>query len=362
MNNICKNLLLLVVCGWAMVAHSGVKVTALDWQAKGDRGLFTVKTDGAASAPEWKVKGNRVFMTIPDAQLGHNIEKYINGVRIAASNTSAGVLTTLTFLQGGAIPRNGISLNLLEGQIEVVAEFPTGATVVESVPAKAAIIPVIKKPILDESFLAKLEADEKSANTIVPKPVHKMVDEARKPIGKTDVVATKHAAPARDKSNFSIATYAGKFFAFLGVILLFFWGLVQMMKKGVLGKGKLGFLNGSSLVSVLSTTYVAPKRALLLVKAHNQVFLVASSEAGFEFLSEVQDVPGLVKEGERHIAGNNFDDEAREAEDRPVALSEKVDIYQSIRTEEKPVTKVSKDIARFSDELKKKVKNLKSLQ
>ena len=156
--------------------------------------------------------------------------------------------------------------------------------------------------------------------------------------------------------------YAGKFTAFLGFVLLFFWGVVQLMKKGVLSKSKLGFLNNSQLVSVLSTTYVAPKRAILLVKAHNQAFLVSSSESGMSFIAEVKDVPGLVKQTEREITvEGNFDDSVAVASTKEVAgIKEKLDIYQSQAVEEK--SSVQKDFVRFSDELKKKVKNLKSLQ
>src|SRR5690606_33489069 len=137
--------------------------------------------------------------------------------------------------------------------------------------------------------------------------------------------------------SFSFVGYAGKFIAFLGIVLLFFYGIIQLMKKGVLSKGKLGFLNNTQLVSVLSTTYVAPKRSILLIKAHNQAFLVSSSESGMQFIAEVKDVPGLVKEGERAIAGDNFDDSVNVAETAAPREEIKVkeDIYQSTPLEEK---------------------------
>ncbi len=80
------------------------------------------------------------------------------------------------------------------------------------------------------------------------------------------------------------------------------------------------------------------------------------------FIAEVKDVPGLVKEGERAITGTNFDDNAETAKNAAPSTEMRVkeDIYQSIAIEEKG--SVQKDIVRFSDELKKKVKNLKSLQ
>ena len=354
----------MAVLGWSLSAISSVKVTGLEWVPQGNQGRFVVGISGInRSSPDWSTKGSRLSMVIPGATLEKGIVRYVGGIRLAAANVSQGVLTTLTFLNGGPIAGENISIIMKDAKIEVATKIPVGFKSLET--TKAAVgepevntrKPAIVKSDLGEDFLKKLESEAKNK----PAPV-KIIgkDTKEKAVPFRDEVQNAQAAPER-KDKFSIATYAGKFVAFLGIVLLFFWGIVQMMKKGVLSKGKLGFLNGSSLVSVISTTYVGPKRSLLLVKAHNQVFLVASSEAGFEFLSEVSDVPGLVKEGERFIAGDNFDDVQKteeKAEPKPIKL--KQDIYQSAPVEEKPTAKVNRDIARFSDELKKKVKNLKA--
>ena len=52
----------------------------------------------------------------------------------------------------------------------------------------------------------------------------------------------------------------------------------------------------------------------MMVRAHKQVFLVASSESGLQYLSEIRDVAGLLKEGEKALAGTNFDSEFSTAE------------------------------------------------
>ncbi len=374
MNNLLKNFLLLIPIAWVLAADAGVKVTGLNWANEGGRGRFVVATAGGEATPDWSVRGNRLAVSIPGAALDAKIERYVNGIRLAASSVPGGVLATLTFIHGGAIARNDVFMTLESGRIEVATRVPNGAptaatTIAPTSSAKAAtpVKNTRKKEDLDESFLAQLERDEAptppaafvatTAKTVAPKVAGTTVT---KKIPFRDEIRAVQAAPKRS-DGFSIAGYAGKFLAFLGIVLLFFWGAVQLMKKGFLSKGKLGFLNGSSLVSVLSTTYVGPKRQLLLVKAHHQVFLVAASEAGFEFLSEVRDVPGLVKEGEKHITGTNFDDDARSAEAAPATVVKlKEDIYQSAPVEEK--SSPAKDIARFSDELKKKVKNLKALQ
>ncbi|MBY0518020.1 MAG: flagellar biosynthetic protein FliO [Bacteriovoracaceae bacterium] len=344
-----------------VIAHAGVKVTNLEWSTQGEKGKFVVTLSAPATeAPEWDVKGGRFAMNLPAAEIEKNTVKKIEGVRLAAANTARGVLATLTFPQG-VINADNVALTLKDGKIEITTKIPQSVAT-EKTPFKAAS-PVdmnkrntLTKQELGEDYLKKIEAElnttEKKAEPVQAPVVAKPTE---------DTVSTKQAATKRDES-FSFVTYAGKFIAFLGVVLLFFWGIIQLMKKGVLSKGKLGFLNNTQLVSVLSTTYVAPKRSLLVVKAHNQVFLVSSSENGMSLISEIKDVPGLVKESERVITGTNFDDNVDETSkvESPKEMKIKEDIYQSTALIEK--AGVQKDIVRFSDELKKKVKNLKSLQ
>jgi flagellar biogenesis protein FliO len=109
------------------------------------------------------------------------------------------------------------------------------------------------------------------------------------------------------QSRFSVAGYIGKFVAFLAIMIAGFYGVLTLFKKGIIKKGKLGFLNSTKMVEVLSTTHIAPKRTLMMVKAHKQVFLISSSETGVQFLSEINDVAGLIKNGEEEITGSNFD-------------------------------------------------------
>lgn len=189
------------------------------------------------------------------------------------------------------------------------------------------------------------------------------------------------------ESTFSIASYIGKFVAFLGLVLVLFYGVVTIMKKGVLRRGRLSLFNDTNIVEVLNTTYVGPKRSLMLVKAHKQVFLVASSEKGFEFLSEVKDVSGLFKSGEKEIAGANFDTSLVSAEEsgksfkfKDVATqdeglskflqqSESKNSITSNDSSDGLIAKIengsiesSRDQVKLSDQIKNKVKGLKSLQ
>jgi flagellar biogenesis protein FliO len=169
-------------------------------------------------------------------------------------------------------------------------------------------------------------------------------------------------------NNFSFAGYAAKFTIFLAVVLGLFYGVVQLLKKGVFSRGKLGFLNNTKMIEVLSTTYIAPKRSLMIVKAHKQIFLVANSETGFTFLSEMTDTSGLMKEGEKFVTGSNFDmnlGSAEKTEESEMLIKLKENIMESApMNEERGLSKIAiaKDIVKFSDELKKKAKKLKPIE
>ena len=123
------------------------------------------------------------------------------------------------------------------------------------------------------------------------------------------------------------------------------------------------------MIQVLSTTYVSPKRSLMIVKAHKQIFLVANSESGLEFLSEMKDTSGLIKEGEKLVTGSNFDlnfataDSNTNIEDTNIKLKENI-LESTPVNDEKGISKlaVAKDIVKFSDELKKKARKLKPIE
>src|SRR5690606_25564288 len=99
--------------------------------------------------------------------------------------------------------------------------------------------------------------------------------------------------------------------------------------------------------------------------AHNQVFLVSNTDSGIHPISEINDVAGLFKEGEKKIAGNNFDDSLGLANDNTASESKiklKENIMESNRQSSLTDYLEVKDKVKFSDQIKKKVKNLKPLQ
>ena len=60
------------------IAHAGVKVTGLDWQAEGTRGRFVVTlSEPATITPEWDVRGGRFAMTLPSADIEKKLQSMV---------------------------------------------------------------------------------------------------------------------------------------------------------------------------------------------------------------------------------------------------------------------------------------------
>lgn len=170
----------------------------------------------------------------------------------------------------------------------------------------------------------------------------------------TSIVNIDKSFDSKEAKTFS--SYLLRIFLVLtfivGVILL----LAKASKKIMIGKNKLGFLNNSKVVEILNTTYIAPKRQLLLVKVHDQVMLIANSEAGMSFISEIKDLSNILKNAEVEVAGSNFDTNmnGRESATTEVILKDSARIYESTQVESKT--------SKMRSVLKNKAKSLKAWQ
>lgn len=377
-------------------ALAGVKVTNLDLKTDGSHGFVNIQLDGRSKdLPDIKVFGNTIEITLTDASPFNAISKNVRGASLSANvlNGKAIIRATLPYV----INASGVDLGWKGSNMEVL--FPRGTvasaeaaaparevTIAPAKPVEAKKAPVaapvvekkaepvrelggskvsaVKKEELNEDYLNKLMNENKDA----PKA------EVAK-----DEVKVGAAAPARAEvkteapkvpgtDSFSFAGYAAKFTIFLALVLGLFYGVVQVLKKGVFNKGKLGFLNNGKMIEVLSTTYVAPKKSLMIVKAHKQLFLVANSESGLQFLAEMKDTTGIIKEGEKVVTGTNFDlsmftAEARDEANSTVTLKENI-MESTPVSDETPLSRIAKatDVVKFSEELKKKARKLKPIE
>lgn len=369
--------ILLIVCR-SIGASASVKVTDVAFANTAHQGQITVTFEGSFKGePTWDISGRVLKLTLSDAQVNKSFNKRMSQVSISAINKEKEVEIQTVFPETIKRKAEDLSVTIQNNKIILTTPVSVALNATKKAPFVPAPVVAVKldksldqkmtKDLLNEEYLKDLEQKNEAKNT------PKLAD--IKPVAavKTteDRLSIKQASidnqtqKKAGSSEFSFSGYVAKFIAFLGVVLLLFYGVVSLMKKGVLSKGRLSFLNGGQLVSVLSTTYIAPKRSLLVVKVNNQAFLLSSSEGGISFLSEIQDVPGIVKESEKLVAGDNFDgnlEDQKEIEHLESKIKIKENIHES--KPERGLAKLvgGKDIVRFSDELKKKVKNLKPLQ
>tara|TARA_R110002072_G_scaffold534_5_gene3805 strand:+ start:60419 stop:61540 length:1122 start_codon:yes stop_codon:yes gene_type:complete len=277
--------------------------------------------------------------------------------------------------------KNNVSVTLRDNSFAV--SFPRLKSVNKVANSRK---PAIKNPekavtSYDESYLDRLMKDQESVpevkidnkQNVANTKTKAAADEVKVTQAANDSSAKKtdflaNNTKKENKSSFSLTGYIGKFVAFLGLILVFFWGAVQLMKKGAFKKSKLSFLNSTKVVEVINNTYIGPKKSLVLVRAHNQVFLVGSSETGLQLISEVNDVSGLMKDGEKQIAGDNFDTNLGSANSNNKefklkdVISENKTASQSEGLDKLLADTATEDKVKLSDQIKDKVKNLKSLQ
>jgi flagellar biogenesis protein FliO len=372
------------------VALAGVKVTSVDLTTSGGDGYVNIAIDGRSNdLPDIKVYGKTIELTLANAEGFNAIFKNVRGAQLSANslNGKAVIKAVLPY----EIASDSVNVGFKNSNIEVI--FPRGKAAQENktVVVAPAVFPKeivkpapVSAPVLDQKTENKVSKDLLNEDYL-----NKLMKEENAPkaalVAKVDEVNTKQSALAKvekkiptqssyvpkagsSSNNFSFAGYAVKFMLFLALVLGLFYGVVQLLKKGVFSRGKLSFLNNTKLIEVLSTTYIAPKRSLMIVKAHKQIFLVANSESGLTFLSEMTDTSGLMKEGEKFVTGTNFDLNLGSAEDKEEAellVKLKENIMESApANEEKGLSKIAiaKDIVKFSDELKKRAKKLKPIE
>lgn len=351
-------------------------------------GAVVIKMSGDINVnPNLTVKDKTVELIIPNAHVNSKIERKINEIILTATQFDRdSVKVTAVFAKTLQGQEEQVNITLKENAIQInIPKFAFKETPKSVNTPKVSRAPEMVGPAvvvadkaseaLDETYLTKLENEQAKVQQIAEaKPI---VETKKIAQVDTDRVTLAQAAVAKmpaqtSKSSFSIAGYIGKFIAFLSLMILGFYGVLTLFKKGVIKKGRLGFLHSTKLVEVLSTTHVAPKRTLMMVKAHKQVFLISNSETGMQLISEIQDVTGLIKGGEQEITGSNFDTNLMEADitEKEFKLKEvrdSADFSFDDMLNDTPAAKSIaktpvKDEVRLSDQIKSKIKNLKQLQ
>ncbi len=374
----------------------GAKIEGVNFIDKGTEGKVVIELDQELDGfPELSVKGNYVQVAIPGSYVWPKIEKKFSYEKQFDSMIMAYQFNKDRVRVRAVLPdslenqSNSVSLSL-KGK-KIIVNFPKTKTQKAARVGRAPAVmgapedvKVVEK--YDESYLDKLLKEKEEAIKLKEPTAQNNTKVAAKTAlnsgeAKKDEVSMALSGTKKDGSNLSLMSYAGRFAGFLALVLLLFYAVVALFKKGAFKKGKLGFLNSSKIVEVLNTTYIGPKRSLLLIRAHKQVFLVGSSEKGLHMISEVDGLSGIFKDGEKEISGTNFDTNLETAEQKNPTFKLKEFLNQSsvdevseedaaenfalaaISKEESSPNKKEKSAkVKFSQQIKNKVKDLKPLQ
>ena len=404
------------------LSAADVTIKGADLQnAKGSQARLSIRHAGIINDnPRISVNDKTLSISIPNSGLAGKINKKINGTSLSATMSGEETVAINVSLPYSLAGREAdVAITLKDGAIDV--SYPrldvakkTAATEPSRAPGiteKAIVLDTAvnnaEAEKLDESYLSSLvtkqdklaekkHAEEKAEAKIADQGDTDRVNLTQSSVAKTatNSQSTGEQATEAPKSNFSVVGYIGKFVAFMAVMIAGFYGVLTLFKKGIIKKGKLGFLNSTKLVEVLSTTHIAPKKSLIMIKAHKQVFLISNTEAGMTLVSEIKDVAGLLKNGEEEIAGSNFDtnlytanktekqfklkevdtrnsygDDDYEMDSLDDMLNDSVPAKNNKsagnKTSTNALASIEKtpvqDQVRFSDTIKSKVKNLKQL-
>jgi flagellar biogenesis protein FliO len=382
--------------------------------AKGSEAKLSIKHAGTLNDnPKISVQDKVLSILIPNSGLAGKINKKVNGSSLSATMSGEETVAITVALPYSLKGREAdVAITLKEGVIDVnyprldvakktAQEVSRAPGITEKAIVLDTAANMAEADKLDETYLSTLVknqeklAVDKHLEDKKEAKVEGLVDTDRVNLAQAAVAKTSAGSEVQSteapKSNFSVMGYIGKFVAFLSLMIAGFYGVLTLFKKGIIKKGKLGFLHSTKLVEVLSTTHIAPKKSLIMIKAHKQVFLISNTEAGMQLVSEINDVAGLIKTGEEEITGSNFDTNLYSANksEKQFKLKEEEaksaygnDDYEmdslddmlndnvpARRSDSKGATNALKSIektpvqdqVRFSDQIKTKVKNLKQL-
>ena len=329
---------LIFICFFMILqAHANkVRITHLEFENRDREGKVVIHFDGPLEkAPELTIKEEILQVSMFDAIVWPQVNRKISLQKTHDSELKAYQFDKQTVRVRAILP---FALQGMEQKIKLVLK---DNTVELSFPKHL----VAKRPKYDESYLDYLLEKKNEA-------AHKRETSPKEVV--QDKIQTVQSAPVIEKKSFDVMAYIGKYIAFLGLVLIGVYGFVWFLRKVMIKKGKLGFLNDTDLVSVLSTIYLGPKRSLLVVKVHNKILLLGNSETGINYLSELQGISDLLKEGEKEIGGGNFDTTIHAVDEEGIEKKVKLKKEEAPGQESKASS--------LSEQIKQKIKDLRPLQ
>ncbi len=353
MNNLISIISLL---GISFCLNAKTRITSIEFNRDNDVGKIVVfLKQPILSSPKLVIKDKIIQVVVPNASVWPKIQKKISLNKNLDAQILAYQYTKDTVRVRAVLPYNikniASKVNLVEKQQSIEVFFP----ILLSNPKDTLVskLQLQDKDSYDESYLELLLNDKKNS-TYKKEKAYLNTNKESIDQKKHDVVKLKMSGQDK-RPRFSVLPYLGKFTVFLGLMLLSFFIIVSFLKKGVFNRGKSGLLGNKKTVEVLHKTFIAPKRSIMTIKAYNQILLIGVDEKGMHFLTEIKTPIDFLKDSERQITSDNFDTNVESASSK----GKKFNIKEVLN---RPAESNEKDKIRFSERIKNKVKDLKSLQ
>ena len=345
------------------------KVSNVDFAKDGKFGVTKIKLKGEyRGTPELTIKDDMVQVEIPNTIVWPKVEKKFS-VHKKFDSTMMAYQFNKKLVRVRTILPYDLKGNEDKVSMVVNGEFLELYYPIIDTPVKA-VSKAIKKGVqkkeavetingeagnYDETYLAQLLQDKSNVKDNTNEVPKSQVD-AQLEKAFNDKVSTSNSA-VKKEGGFDMSSYIFKFIGFFSLLVVFIYGVMNLFRKGMLKRGGLGFLSNAKMVEVLSTTYIAPKRSVLVLRVHKQVFLVAQSEKGMDLLTEIKDTTAFMKEGEVKVTGNNFDTDLNDA-----SKNEKEFNLKDLVEETPSVEVAVKNENKLSSQIKNKLKDLKQFQ
>lgn len=364
-----------------------IKLESIELNKIGDENKVTIRFDkNLNKSPTLEIRPQVIQLEIPNTYVWPKIEKNVSLDGRNDDSTLTAYQFTREIVRFRTITSHDVSskrdqIRVVHRGNEIDLIFPrTQADLLAERNFKQNRVATTQRSKIDESYLERLMREKKQEMETNSYALQQEVEDKNTVKQQKDEVSMTMSAvdtfnPNESSSigtDFSLINYIGKFAAFLGLVLVLFYLLVNFLRKGFFKRSKLSLLGDTKVIEILNTTHIAPKKSLILLKVHNQAFLVGSTETGLNLISEITDLSKLFKSEEKTIAGNNFDTTMEEASSDDKTFSIKKDISLSFDEKTK---KVQKGLSEFlgtekkdaqgpnlTDQIKNKLKDLKSLQ
>ncbi|MGB0454043.1 MAG: FliO/MopB family protein [Bacteriovoracaceae bacterium] len=342
-NNLFRLFLLYLVASFVSESYAKDRIEGVQYSDQGEKRVFEIKfSDIKTAKSNLEFKKNIVQITLHDSIVWPKIEKLVR-------------------VNGVSQPLKVMAYQYTKDSVRFRTVFPDNVKVspedFKVVPGNNTLKLVWKKPSTgaigknnyDDSYLEKLLAEKISEDT-TNTPVKDFISTKQAAIQK-EMKST--VAKTKESEGKSFNEYLVKYFTILVFVFGGFGGLLLLIRKGVIKKGKLNFLSNTGQIEQVSSTFLGPKKSLHIVKVGGQVFFLGATDNSINLLSELSAPSAVLKEAEKIISGDNFDESLDKQEETSKEFKIKEDIT-------KPAAKESG--AEFLDQIKEKVKNLKSLQ